>query len=442
LIDASQPDETDVEHELARLNVDLNDLYIAQHGILELLKDYHVDITKAQERWRQVKTRARENRDRLQKIYRELENLRGSSYFGKEPWVENSVQRIVAAKNATFYDRLDQFPESPPLTDSALIRDIVGAAERLKENDAEIKKIQAKISAYLASREEEKGQTRVEKWRHRLENNRLIAAIILLSAIVGGIAQFTDAVEKLRSFFNPALAVEQLKTRGDEELAQGKFKEAEDTFREILRWSPRDTQAHLGLGKSLLRQNRFDEARREFDGCEADWRCADDNALTYIEQANFSDRPELRRKAVPLLEDINRKFPDEYKISVDLGMVYLKTGNDEGARAALLKVKDEAYAEPPLNVYCVYNLCLADLHLAAAHSTDPARASTLRQEAASLLSEAARRATLNSDSDQSRRAFSQLLRDLSGEELKELTLAPSWAATVVQIREYGFLPPG
>lgn len=85
--------------ELGVLNNKLSDLLIAPTGIVQMLRRFaKARRTKRAALWSEIKSRGKENHDRLHSLACFLEGLKKSSFFGKYAQDLNEIQQVVEAK--------------------------------------------------------------------------------------------------------------------------------------------------------------------------------------------------------------------------------------------------------------------------------------------------------------------------------------------------------
>jgi tetratricopeptide repeat protein len=241
---------------------------------------------------------------------------------------------------------------------------------------------------------------------------------------------------------DPNAAAAQLQTQAQAYLNQGKWSDAERDFRAALALK-QDAASYRGLGIALHRLNRFAGARDAYRKCSLlqtnEWRCAYDEAMTFIDEARVQNAPDLRKQTVAMLEPLHERYPDAYIISAGLGLTHLLMNRPSEAKQILGTIKDVDHLDRPLNVYVPYNLALADIWVAR-NSRDAGEKKMLLEEAATLVGEAARRATR--DGGDARETFAQLLRDLTIEDRRDLQTTPAWKQTRTDlVSKYGFVPP-
>lgn len=77
------------------------------------------------------------------------------------------------------------------------------------------------------------------------------------------LSQALDLASELDVNFIDIPDVKVLMVLGDNELAAGRYKQAEKLFREALRLEPESCELHLQLGTALFRQNKAEQAEME-----------------------------------------------------------------------------------------------------------------------------------------------------------------------------------
>jgi hypothetical protein len=136
------------------INERLNDLLLAPRGgIRQLLEGYAENQTD--ERWREIKTRAKTNHDKMEDLYKGLNNLEVAKFFGRYPRIKNDIERVIAAKEDGFYHELRRHPDAPRLTDRRDIADLIARAKRLEESERRVIEAQDAISKYIGENEDD-----------------------------------------------------------------------------------------------------------------------------------------------------------------------------------------------------------------------------------------------------------------------------------------------
>jgi hypothetical protein len=192
----------EIRGQIAEINVRLNDLLLAPHGILELVEDYQEKQTD--QKWQEIKARAEANHERLEDLYQALEKLKAAAFFGQYPSIENDIKRVIAAKMHDFYQILSMCPETPKLTDRKQIADLVMRARRLEDHNKNIVESQAALSKYVENNEaflhrileasRERGQ---ERGDNRAFEHLATLRLRVLGLLGGGSADLRTLVKRL-----------------------------------------------------------------------------------------------------------------------------------------------------------------------------------------------------------------------------------------------------
>ena len=139
---------------LCYFNVKLNDLLVAsRYGVIELLEEYRGN--KTDEKWKAIKERAKANHEKMEYLYGALCELRSIKFFGENPRILNDIQHVITAKGHEFYWVLEQYPETPKLTDQTAIEDLIARARNLQNVNKKVIETQDEIAKYIKENHKE-----------------------------------------------------------------------------------------------------------------------------------------------------------------------------------------------------------------------------------------------------------------------------------------------
>lgn len=157
----------EIQREMSRFNVKLNDLLVAPYGIVHLIDDYQSHPT--QERWNAIKERASENQNKLESAYKALEELKATNFFGQHPEIANEIERVIDAKMHRFYRELDRYPLTLNTATHVNIDHLRECAQELEISTAKVRNLQKAISRYLG---ELQSTTKDEENRLKAQQSR------------------------------------------------------------------------------------------------------------------------------------------------------------------------------------------------------------------------------------------------------------------------------